>query len=49
MGTSADCVDALKARLHELHSYQAPEFLVLQVQTGSERYLAWLEDSLKKS
>jgi periplasmic divalent cation tolerance protein len=46
--TSADCVDALKARLHELHSYETPEFLVLRVEAGSERYLSWLEDSVTK-
>ena len=47
--TTADCVDALKSRLHELHSYEKPEFLVLQVDAGSKGYLAWLQDAVKKS
>lgn len=38
---------ALEARLHELHSYQTPEFLVLEVDSGSRRYLEWLHASLR--
>lgn len=34
---------ALEARLHALHSYQTPEFLVLPIEAGSQAYLAWLE------
>ena len=45
--TSADKLPALEARLHELHSYQVPEFLVLQVESGSHAYLDWLHASLK--
>lgn len=37
-------VDALKARLGELHSYDVPEFLVLPVVGGSEPYLGWLRN-----
>ena len=37
---------ALEARLHELHSYQTPEFLVLGVEAASQPYLAWLLQSL---
>ncbi len=44
--TGADQVAALEARLHELHSYQTPEFLVLAVDAGSQRYLDWLKASL---
>lgn len=44
--TGADQVRALGARLHELHSYDTPEFLVLPVDSGSTRYLDWLENSL---
>jgi periplasmic divalent cation tolerance protein len=38
---------ALQARLHELHSYQTPEFLVLNVDAASQPYLDWLEESLR--
>jgi periplasmic divalent cation tolerance protein len=39
-------VPALEKRLHELHPYDVPEFLVLDVMGGAERYLAWLEESV---
>jgi periplasmic divalent cation tolerance protein len=35
-------IPALEARLHALHSYQTPEFLVLPVEAGSRAYLDWL-------
>lgn len=38
---------ALEARLHELHSYETPEFLVLEGNAASEKYLAWLRASVK--
>lgn len=37
---------ALEARLHALHSYQTPEFLVLPVDAASRGYLDWLMASL---
>lgn len=40
--TSADRVEGLRERLHELHPYEVPEFLVLGVEGGSEPYLGWL-------
>ncbi len=45
--TSPDQIAALEARLHQLHSYQTPEFLVLDVESASHRYLDWLLDSLR--
>jgi periplasmic divalent cation tolerance protein len=45
--TSADKLTALEARLHELHGYQVPEFLVLDVESGSHAYLEWLQASVK--
>lgn len=44
--TGADQIAELEARLHELHSYQTPEFLVLDVKAGSQGYLDWLCGSL---
>jgi periplasmic divalent cation tolerance protein len=44
--TRADLVEALQARLRELHPYELPEFLVLPVKGGSEGYLTWLRDSV---
>jgi len=45
--TAADRLPALEGRLHELHSYQTPEFLVLAVEAGSHPYLAWLDASVR--
>jgi len=46
--TNAASLGALEARLHALHSYETPEFLVLPLEAGSKGYLQWLEESLKK-
>ena len=42
MKTTQALVPALERRLKELHSYELPEFLVLDVAGGSEAYLAWV-------
>jgi len=44
--TSADKLDALEARMNELHSYRVPEFLVIPVEQGSKIYLDWLFGTL---
>ena len=46
--TSVEQLTALEARLHELHSYETPEFLVLQVEAGSSPYLEWLQGNLRQ-
>ncbi|MGA7831081.1 MAG: divalent-cation tolerance protein CutA [Terracidiphilus sp.] len=45
--TGAEQLAALEARLHELHSYETPEFLVLPVEAASQSYLEWLQESLR--
>jgi periplasmic divalent cation tolerance protein len=45
--TGSDQLAALEDRLHQLHSYQTPEFLVLDVESASHSYLAWLQNSLR--
>jgi periplasmic divalent cation tolerance protein len=40
--TTASCVNALMARIKQLHPYDVPEMLVLQVAGGSGDYLEWL-------
>jgi periplasmic divalent cation tolerance protein len=47
--TANDRLPALEARLHELHTYQTPEFVVLAIESGSHPYLAWLEASLRET
>jgi periplasmic divalent cation tolerance protein len=38
-------VARLRTRLGEIHPYELPEFLVLDVADGGEAYLAWVRDS----
>lgn len=45
MKTAAERVDALKARIAELHPYEVPEILVLPVSDGGAAYLKWLSES----
>jgi periplasmic divalent cation tolerance protein len=45
--TGPEQLKALEARLHELHSYETPEFLVLDVDSGSRKYLDWLHTCLE--
>jgi periplasmic divalent cation tolerance protein len=47
--TGPDQLAGLEARLHELHSYQTPEFLVLEVESCSQPYLDWLQANLRRS
>jgi periplasmic divalent cation tolerance protein len=46
--TGPEQLAALEARIHELHSYQTPEFLVLGVEAASDPYLDWLQSSLRQ-
>jgi len=45
--TSSVKLDGLIARVKELHSYEIPEILALQIERGSREYLKWLEESLR--
>ena len=40
--TDVEQLGVLESRLHELHSYETPEFLVIPVESGSQAYLAWM-------
>lgn len=44
--TSQSKLAALEKLILELHPYDTPEFVVLPIGAGNERYLAWLDDSL---
>lgn len=46
--TAPEQLAALEARLHELHSYETPEFLVLKADATSQPYLDWLHASLRQ-
>ncbi len=45
--TGPDQLAALEARIHELHSYDVPEFLVVDASSGSHPYLEWLHAGLR--
>ncbi len=42
--TGSDRVDALAARLTELHPYELPEVIAVEASGGSAGYLAWVAD-----
>ena len=44
--TQQEKVEAVRTRVHELHSYEVPEFLVLDVADGSSTYLDWIASSV---
>jgi periplasmic divalent cation tolerance protein len=44
--TTSDRVDALRERVVALHGYDVPEFLVLDVTSGHQPYLAWVAASV---
>lgn len=46
MKTTSEKLPALEAAVRELHSYEVPEFLALEVTSGSQHYLDWLTGSL---
>ncbi len=46
--TARSRLPALRERLHELHPYEVPEFVVLPIVDGSEPYLAWVGESVRK-
>lgn len=45
--TRKELIEELEKVLQELHSYSVPEFLVLDVVQGSEKYLKWLEEETR--
>ena len=45
--TTRDRLAALEARVRELHTYELPEFVIIEAGGGAEAYLAWVEESVK--
>jgi uncharacterized protein involved in tolerance to divalent cations len=45
MKTTAARLAALRARVHELHDYEMPEFIVMPIVAGSDAYLNWIRES----
>jgi periplasmic divalent cation tolerance protein len=46
--TSSELVDKVIDRVGEIHSYQTPCALEIQIKKGSKNYLDWLDNSLEK-
>ena len=46
MKTTTSRLGALEAEVKKLHSYDVPEFVVLEVAAGAREYLRWIEDSV---
>lgn len=44
--TRSDKVNQVIKRVEEIHSYETPCILELEVKKGSEGYLKWMEDEL---
>lgn len=46
--TTRERLATLTARLAELHPYELPEILAIEVAGGSERYLQWVSQTLQQ-
>ncbi len=49
MKTTARCLSELEKEVKRLHSYDVPEFIALPIAAGSNGYLSWLQDCVKRS
>jgi periplasmic divalent cation tolerance protein len=47
MKTTAARLKALEKEVKKLHSYDVPEFVVLEIAGGSTEYLRWVEQSVR--
>jgi periplasmic divalent cation tolerance protein len=45
--TTADAFERLRAAVNELHTYDVPECIALEISDGSEHYLDWIGASVK--
>ncbi|MBV9086401.1 MAG: divalent-cation tolerance protein CutA [Acidobacteria bacterium] len=45
--TTADAYQSLAAAIRQLHSYELPEILQVEITDGLPEYLAWIAESLK--
>lgn len=44
--TIRPAIEGLRRRILELHPYELPEFLVLPLEAGDARYVAWVYDAV---
>ncbi len=46
MKTHSQKIRQLELKIREIHPYDVPEFIVLEVVDGASDYLSWINDSL---
>jgi periplasmic divalent cation tolerance protein len=46
--STSDKFEAVRSRIHLLHTYQVPEVIAMPITDGDPDYLAWLRTSLKE-
>ena len=44
--TSAESFPAVRDAIRQLHSYELPECIAVNIVDGSQKYLQWIEDSI---
>jgi|SRR5580704_3930812 periplasmic divalent cation tolerance protein len=47
MKTTARRLQQLEQEVRRLHSYETPEFVVIEVKDGSKSYLEWIAESVQ--
>ncbi|MGE5113719.1 MAG: divalent-cation tolerance protein CutA [Acidobacteriaceae bacterium] len=47
MKTTAENVSRLRDELSQLHSYEIPECIVLEIESGLPAYLEWISESVR--
>jgi periplasmic divalent cation tolerance protein len=47
--TARDRVDAVRAEIEKLHTYELPELIALPIVDGAPNYLSWLDSELTPS
>lgn len=45
--TTAAASARVQTRIRELHSYELPEIIEINIEGGEEKYLKWIADSVK--
>ena len=45
--TTSERFPAVRAAIEELHSYDLPECIALEIEDGSSGYLQWVEDAVR--
>jgi periplasmic divalent cation tolerance protein len=44
--TTESAVENLRDAIQELHSYEVPECIIVPIESGSEEYLTWIDESV---